>query len=100
MDEIKNDPEADSPGSAPQLPMDPPAVSWQSPASDSWLCTALSELPRAIQRLSAAERAAVIGYYFDERPIDELAASLQMEPARVQVILQQALRELRRRVPH
>lgn len=99
MHDRKNDPEVSAAGSGDQPSMDAPMRNWAQSDPDSWMCAALTELPRAIQRLSAAEQAAVIGHYFDERPIDELAASLQMEPERVRFVLQQALRELRRQVP-
>lgn len=99
MQDRKTDQDESSSGGE-QLSLDPPAGDWARTGRDSWLCAALAELPRAIQLLPAAEQAVVIGYYFDERSIDELAASLQMEPSRVDFVLEQALRELRRRVPH
>ena len=99
MHDSKNDPESGPPGAGEQ-PMGSPMGEWAEAGDDAWLCAALTELPRAIQQLPAAEQAAVIGYYFDERPIEELAASLHLDPARVRSIIQEALRELRRKVPH
>lgn len=64
-----------------------------------WLETAVQMLPGAITQLPAQQQLVVIGHYFHERSVSDLAEDLRVHPLRVRSLLQVALRTLRRQVP-
>lgn len=65
---------------------------------DAWCAAVVAALPSALTSLTRLEQQVLIGYYFDERSIDDLAQTLRMHPERVCATLQMGMRELRRRL--
>ena len=65
---------------------------------DAWCAAVQAALPSALTSLTRLEQQVLIGYYFDERSIEELADSLRIHPERVCATLQMGMRQLRRKL--
>ena len=65
---------------------------------DAWCAEVQAELPSALTSLTRLEQQVLIGYYFDDRSIDDLAEALRIHPERVCATLQMGMRELRRKL--
>lgn len=65
---------------------------------DSWCAAVQAALPAALTNLTRLEQQVLIGYYFDERSIEDLAETLRIHPERVCATLQMGMRELRRKL--
>lgn len=73
----------------------PPRSSAAPDARDGWARTALEGLPLAIHQLPELERRLVVGRFYEERPVEELARELCLTPDHAGTLLQGALRTLR-----
>jgi DNA-directed RNA polymerase specialized sigma24 family protein len=67
---------------------------------EPWLTRAQEALPAAITGLPWDEQRVVIGYYFDQRSVAELADTLHHNRQHVRSLIQDALSHLRRALLH
>ena len=65
---------------------------------DDWLSGALEALPREISRLPDLQRRLLVGAFYEERPVEELARELYLTPPRATMLLVDALRTLRENI--
>lgn len=64
-------------------------------SDEVWLAGAFELLPAAMARISREERQVVIGYYFDQQSVAELAETYGLDGRRVAALIQSALAQLR-----
>lgn len=65
------------------------------PDEGVWLARTLTVLPALVELLPQGQRYVVIGYFYDQRSIDDLAHGLGCPPILVRSLLQTALRTVR-----
>lgn len=70
-----------------------------APSADhAWQERSVAALPTLIHHLRQDEQQIVIGHFYDERSIAELAHGLASDPGQVAILLQTALATLRRQL--
>ena len=68
------------------------------PEENAQLARVSKHLSLLIPRLSRDEQRVVIGYFFDQRSLTELARAMACDPERAEALLRTALHTLRRQV--
>lgn len=64
----------------------------------AWRLRASEQLPVLIHQLTPEQQRVVIGVFYEERSLEELACDLQCHPERLETLLLTALRTLRRQL--